>query len=34
MEKRLAHGQAILQTSYLKLEELLSITLPKNSCPE
>ena len=34
MEKRLAHGQAILQTSYLKLEELLSITLSKNSCPE
>ena len=28
MKKRLAHGQAILQTSYIKLEELLSDTPP------
>ena len=28
MKKRLAHGQAILQSSYLKLEEMLSATPP------
>ena len=33
MEKRLAHGQAILQSSYLKLEELLSPSPHNSSCP-
>jgi hypothetical protein len=33
MEKRLAYGQAILQSSYLKLEELLSPSPHNSSCP-